>query len=473
MELYKKLVHYQEQNVYPMHMPGHKRNNELCQMINPYEIDITEIDGFDNLHEMGGDIKELSTRLAALYQAGVSFPLINGSTVGILAGILAATKKQDTVLIARNSHKSVYHAAILQELKTEYLYPERLSEQNVNGIITPRKVEEAFQRNKDIRLVAITSPTYEGIVSDIKEIARVVHEHGALLLVDEAHGAHLGFTSYFPKSAVTCGADLIIQSLHKTLPSFTQTAVLHVNNESLEKGVKQYLSMLESSSPSYILMASIDQCVTLLEEKKEELFCRYQENLTYLHRELKKLTTLIDLTDYREDSAIYQLDSSKIVLFSSNPSYHGIDLMQELRDKFHIEMEMAQRDYVLGMTSICDTKEGFDQFLWACHEIDQEQRMYSFNSRKKDAILEQPMCLTKKKEPYEAMDGDKEKVLLEKSMGRVVSDYICIYPPGSPVIVPGEVMSEECIWYLQDAIKLGLTVTGVEKKEDIYLECFR
>ena len=206
-------------------MPGHKRQS--LHFPNPYAIDITEIDGFDNLHHAEGILKEAQERAAELYGSRECFYLINGSTCGLLAAISAAAKRGETVLVARNCHKAVYHALFLRELSANYLYPV-ITENGIMGQITAEQVEEALSQDPTIKTVILTSPTYEGIGSDIGKISTVAHRHGAALIVDEAHGAHFGFGAGFPENAVRQGADAVIMSLHKTLPSFTQTALLHL-----------------------------------------------------------------------------------------------------------------------------------------------------------------------------------------------------------------------------------------------------
>ena len=237
------LEEYAQSDYYPFHMPGHKRKS--LAFPNPYEIDITEIDGFDNLHHATGMIKEAEVRGAELYHSKRCFFLVNGSTCGLLAAISAATRRGDKVLVARNCHKAVYHALYMNELQAEYLYPS-ITKNGIQGQITVEQVQESLYENPDAVAVILTSPTYEGIVSDVAKIAEVCHEHGIPLIVDEAHGAHFGFGGGFPENAVKLGADAVIMSLHKTLPSFTQTALLHLTSDLIdEKRVERYLSIYE------------------------------------------------------------------------------------------------------------------------------------------------------------------------------------------------------------------------------------
>ena len=241
--LYKRLVKYSDSDYYPFHMPGHKRNTDIIDMISPYKIDITEIENFDNLHNANDVIKSLMNRIAKMYGSKRSYILVNGSTCGIMAAISSVVKMGDEIALARNCHKSVYNAVYINKLKCNYIVP-KVNEYGIFGQIEIEDVEEIFNRNPKVKVVVITSPTYEGIVSDIEGIAKYVHKKGGILIVDEAHGAHFKFDNYFPNSAVESGADIVIESIHKTLPAMTQTSILHICSENIdEKKVERFLSI--------------------------------------------------------------------------------------------------------------------------------------------------------------------------------------------------------------------------------------
>lgn len=467
--LYDKLNLYSKEDYYPMHMPGHKRNTELLPMGNPYEIDITEIEGFDNLHQSEGILKQLSLRISSLYRAEKSYPLVNGSTAGILAGISSATNKGDKILMARNSHKSVYHAVILRELEPVYIYPQKVPNIPVNGGIPAAEVEEMLIKHQDIKLVVITSPTYEGIVSDISEIAKIVHKYGAILLVDEAHGAHFGFHEHFPKSAITLGADIIIQSLHKTLPAFTQTAVLHSNKAELNHQIEKHLSIFQSSSPSYLLLAGMDRCISLLEDSSKMLFDAFYDKLETFQQALDKLTKLT-LLDRRiiGRNGIYDLDSSKITVFTGETTYTGHQLSKILSEKFKIVMEMEAKDYILAMTSICDTKEGFDRLEKALLTIDGDSNRIEHKPALTGEIKTKMDLL-----PFKAVECKTEEIKLIASCGRVSAVFISLFPPGSPLLVPGEIINKEILDFIDQAFRDELTITGLHgfKKDEIEVVC--
>ncbi len=488
--LYEKLKIYGKSDAYPFHMPGHKRNTKLMkelmdrdQLFLPYEIDITEIDGFDNLHHAEGILLEAQKRAAALYGAGQSFYLINGSTCGLLASIFACTAQHGKILMARNCHKAVYHAVELRELQTIYLYPQKYQikdpqEKNIwtgkseiNGVISPKDVENALRENKDIQAVVITSPTYDGIVSDVEEIAQIVHKYEKILIVDEAHGAHFGFHPYFPKNSLKKGADLVIHSLHKTLPSMTQTALLHVNKEAdkLTEQVKKYLDIFETSSPSYVFMAGMDQCVQLIKERGNELFEAYAEKLEQFREEIKDVPHihLLPLQNHEK------MDSGKLIIAADG--MNGQELADLLRKEYQLEMEMAAAGYVIALTSIADTQEGFDRLKNALIHISKTistsfVEITEKNERMSREEFQQPEQLLT---ISEADKCEKEIVTLAESKDRVCGEYIYLYPPGIPLVLPGERMTDRLITEILNYQSMGLEIQGIKDYEGKRIEVLK
>ncbi|MCF0124768.1 MAG: aminotransferase class I/II-fold pyridoxal phosphate-dependent enzyme, partial [Clostridia bacterium] len=360
MGLYNKLEEYSKENYCPMHMPGHKRNIELLKNKFPYNIDITEIYGFDDLHNPEGVIKQIEEKAKELYGSKRSFALINGSTCGILAGIRAVVKQNDTILVARNCHKSVYHAIEMNSLKPIYLTP-KINEYGIEESIDSVEVKEKLENNKEIKLIVITSPNYEGYISDIESIVKIAHKQGIPVLVDEAHGAHLKFMKGLEKyEALNSGADIVVQSLHKTLPALTQTAVMHINGELVkEKNIEEQLEVFETSSPSYILMASIEEALDIVKRDGEILFKKYQENLVEFYKKAKKLKNLKIIGN--ETKEIF--DNGKIVVVTENTNITGKELSDILRKEYKIEVEMSSTNYLIAMTSICDSDENFKRLI--------------------------------------------------------------------------------------------------------------
>jgi len=371
--LHEKLKKYLDNDIYPMHMPGHKRNESFMPDFS-CNIDITEIPDFDDLHNPQGVLLETAKLAAKLYKSRESFLLVNGSTVGILAAIGANTKRGDKILAVDNCHWSTTNAAELFDLELVYIEAEIDEMSGVPCSVTPSSVTSALERNPDIKLVSITSPTYEGVISDIASISEVVHSFGALLLVDGAHGAHLGFSDEFPENATTPGADIVVVSLHKTLPALTQCSLLHVCSERVDTcDIKRMLGILQTSSPSYVLMASIDSCLRLLDSDGKRLFHEYKKNLDDFSERIADLKNLSVLC-HGDDSlhcGFYGFDIGKIVINARKAAISGSKLADILRVEHKIEIERVCDDYVIAMTSICDSPEGFVRLADALVAIDE------------------------------------------------------------------------------------------------------
>ena len=503
--LLERLTEYVGSDAYPFHMPGHKRR-EIPDGIpggfpDPYGIDITEIDGFDNLHHAEGILKDAMDEAAAIYGADRSWYLVNGSTCGILSAVFAATENGGKILTARNCHKAVYHAICLNRLEAEYLYPEEITEFGINGGIRAEDVRKALEKDAmrcagnsgdvrgkitKIQAVLITSPTYEGVVSDIRAIADAAHEYGIPLIVDEAHGAHLEYADQchsFPKSALEYGADIVIQSLHKTLPCFTQTAILHVKGKLVDQDrVSRYLSMFQTSSPSYLFMAGMERCIRYMDGDGRNEMIRYEKRLERFMERMEGLQVL-EILD-REICGKYRTvvgwDPSKIVVSTMRAEeFHGEELAETLRRKYHLEMEMTAPEYVIAMTSLMDTEEGFERLGTALLEIDGALRRRMESGRKEKAASETPEGLESKlSHPVrrmlicEAMDADTERTAFQDTVGKVSAEFVYLYPPGIPIIAPGEVFTDAIVEKIVAYKAAGLLVQGpADPDADVILTC--
>lgn len=467
--LLEQLKMYNQTDYYPFHMPGHKRNPQIDYI--PVEIDITEIEGFDNLHHAEGVLKQAQERASRLYGAEESFFLINGSTAGILAAISATVPNGGTILLARNSHKAAYHGAFLRNLKVEYIYPEVLDSYGICGGVNPQEIEKALKNNPAIKAVFITSPTYEGMVSNIEEIADIVHRNGSLLIVDEAHGAHLGIAGEaFPKGALMNHADIVIQSLHKTLPSMTQTAILHVQGSRVNRAsLRKYLQIYQTSSPSYVFMAGMDSCIRLLENRGKELFEQYAKRLEQFYEEVKKLK-FFHVLNPRETvglADIYAMDPSKICIFTSGAAMSGARLYDVLLEKYHLQMEMTAGNYVLAMTSVMDTDDGFKRLSRALHQLDNETAKRQAGYEKQDMLIPKSEAAEVVMTAAEVEGKESEIVSLKESEGKISKEYRYVYPPGVPVLVPGERISRQVLDLLNYYKETDLNVLGQEHGEKV------
>ena len=459
------LDQYSRTDFYPFHMPGHKRRVYTEYLNNPYVVDITEITDFDNLHHAEGIIKENQDMAAELYRVDKTWFLINGSTAGILAAVSACTSRGGKLLMARNCHKAVYHAAYLRGLETSYIYPFCELTCGLNGRIYPDDVEKVLQEEKDIEAVIITSPSYDGVVSDIEKIAEIVHIYGVPLIVDEAHGAHFSFSEYFPTSALNLGADVVIHSLHKTLRAMTQTALLHKkgNRVSADR-LEEFLEIYETSSPSYVLMAGISYCLRFLKEQGKEKFEIFQENLKWVRERLKTMKTLhLVGEELIEKTDIFDLDYSKIIISTENADINGPQLHEVLRRKYHLEMEMEAEQYILALTSVMDSREGFERLVNALLEIDGS--LQSKEEKMKKYTFTDSSNTVKELQTYriwEAVEGDWEIIPLQESRGRVSAEYAYLYPPGIPLLVPGEKISESFLVQAERLKKQGMYFQGLK-----------
>jgi len=442
--LYEYLKIYGESGIYPFHMPGHKRNRDFLDFdTDIVNIDFTEVSATDNLQNPTGILLEAQKKAAKLFGSDESYLLANGSTGGILAAIMSAVNNRQKIIMGRSSHMSAFSAVNLSGAVPVYIYPP-VSEEGIAGPVNPEDIETAFKENPEATAVFVTSPTYEGIVSDIRAIVRIAHNYNAVVIVDEAHGAHFNFHEGFPESAVLSGADIVIQSLHKTLPSLTQTALLHTRGSLCDnRRIRVFLNMVNSSSPSYILMASIGKCLDFLENSRpyfDEYISRL-ENLRKLINELNNFN-LVDENYMRENYKIdlnYNgYDVSKIVLIRAG----GKSIDKRLETEYKLQMEASAENHVLAMTSVADSGEGFVKLIAALEKIDKETPKEEI--RKYGAYPKLKAAITQKQAAFSPV----KKVKLVDSCGLIAAEAITPYPPGVPIVLAGEIITEEALNWL-------------------------
>ena len=482
--LINRLKAYKDSRIYPFHMPGHKRlqlggiKGETARsgmdFPNPFFVDITEVEGFDNLHHAQGILKQSMEWAARVYGADRTWYLINGSTCGILASVCGCTRPGGHILMSRNCHKAAYHAAYINHLRTSYVYPQDLPGLGIQGGILPEDVEKALEEHRDIQAVFIVSPTYDGVVSDVSKIADIVHRKGIPLIVDEAHGAHFRFGKWFPDSALDMGADAVIQSVHKTLPSLTQTALLHIKGNYVNsRNIERYLSIFQSSSPSYVFMASIENSIFVMDRMQRERdsvqMKEYEAHLMDLRRRLAvmKNLRLVD-RDIVGMGGVWDLDVSKIVVSTRGTALSGADLSSILREKYHLEMEMCGADYVTAITTVFDSPEGLQRLGDSLEEIDADVTGTPGSREDGPAVYgmrAQAQCCLR-----EAMESPSRPVLLKGSEGKISAEFVYLYPPGIPILAPGENIARNILDVIEEYIKKGLPIQG---PEDESLETLR
>ncbi len=541
--LAEKLKEYAESDVYPYHMPGHKGNADTGSIFDElHGMDITEIDGFDDLHHATDILKQVQEEAACAFGADRTYYLVGGSTVGILTAVSAAAKPGSELLIARNCHKSVYHAAYLRGLKLHYIVPEYDPQAQIFKPVTAAQVRKALREYPNVRAVLITSPTYEGLVANVGEIAEAVHEKGIPLIVDEAHGAHFGFASCLPSNS-NAWADLVVQSLHKTTKALTQTALLHVNGDRVSAAqVQKYLDIYMTSSPSYLLMASMEEVVADLRDNGEHLYhdfmqkkesflqktadmkvlfayqpvdasenekkCRCTAFRTYTDKNENKSRNIVPHTDVDENGKTdKKADPCKILICSRVREFPGKNLYDILLQKYHLQMELCENNHVLAIMTPYDRQEGFDRLAAALNEIDGElngryrKESCSFGltgelqgqiescelpgsyrrdrcERQLDEYTRQDNTAGESDEeaatflphlPQQAQTlaeswGEGYAVPLGECAGKVSTTFVYQYPPGIPLVVPGEVWDEELVSEVLEKIASGYEMLGIAEK---------
>jgi arginine/lysine/ornithine decarboxylase len=419
--LYGHLREYLARDIYPFHMPGHKRNPAFLPP-DLHTLDVTELDGMDNLHAPEGVIKKLQEKISSIYGSDESFMLVNGSSSGIVAAI-CATCGEDTVLYAdRSCHQSVFHGMVLSGVRPEY-----------------RRMEQAG-------VVLVTCPTYEGQVVNISALAEKVHARKGILIVDEAHGAHFPFHYGFPQHAIRQGADIVINSFHKTLPALNQTAALHLKGSRVDvEKLKFYLRVMQTSSPSYIFMAATDFILDKITGEPHH-FLHYVENLTRLRNALPEQNEKLPVTLFsRRDYEISKL------YFILRTDVDGRRIDKMLADEYGIQLEMSTESTLLAMTGVADIREGFDRLERAVNSLNGKLPFNEEAKVRAHAYQAPEIVLT----PAQALKREAETVPIDDAPGRIAAEFVTEYPPGIPLLVPGERIEPDMIARLKrDRIKV-------------------
>lgn len=370
--LFDRLIEYNNADIYPFCMPGHKRKIKVEGLTDPYIADITEVEGFDDLHKPEGIIRDIMDEAAAVYGCRHVFISVNGSTACNLAAI-TAVPEGGPLLVASNCHRSVFNGLKINRREHILIEPDMLEGTSVCGGISPEAVSRAFAADPGIKALVLTSPTYEGFLSDIRKISEIVHKYGAMLIVDEAHGAHLPFSDGFPESALNLGADIVVQSMHKTMGSLNQTAWLFAPgaDDAFAQELHQDLLMYTTTSPSYLLMASMQEALRRASGAQgREAFEEFLVLLKKYAKEFSKLENIKFIDKSIEGcSSIVAADPSRLVFTSTR--IKGEELMKKVLEH-GVQLERYGADFVTAIASVYDTQEGFERLLAAMKDIDME-----------------------------------------------------------------------------------------------------
>lgn len=459
------LLKHAAQNPVSYHMPGHKgaglyrRLGYEAWLDNFMDCDITEIPGADNLFQAEDIIKDIQDRYAGLYDAYRSYLLVNGTSGGLIASILACIPPGGKLIMARNCHKSVFNALTLGNIRPVYMHTQIDENYGITGEVKVEEVKTLLDENPDAYAVILPSPNYYGICSDIKNIAETVHKAGKILIVDQAHGAHLHFFHKFgagkgmPLSAEQSDADIVVGSTHKTLASFTQSAVLNLCSDRVDRyALEDKLQAIQTTSPSYILMASLDINAEILENHGAALIREWKDNINMFYGRAAKIPGLHIIN-------AGNMDNTKINLDMGAYGITGGQLEQLLIVK-GIYPELNTGNILMCMTGIGNTTDDFNKLINALEEITVEHKLVT-NNKKCSGIL---IPTTGKMHP---VPDKKEYISLEDATGRICAGSIIPYPPGIPFVCPGEEISGETCRYIKHLREAGEKVIGVNDKGQV------
>ena len=463
--LYEAIEKYRAAQVYPFHTPGHKggrgAETELAELMGERALasDVSLMSELDDIHNPTGCLQEAQNLAAQLYGADVTFFAPNGTTGAIHAMLLGTLVPGDKILVPRNAHSSVIGGIILGGLRPVYVMPEYNEELSLSMQVTVEDIAEAFATNNDIGAVLITSPNYYGMTADLPAIARIAHEHKAILLVDEAHGAHLGFSKRLPESALHCGADAVAQSTHKLLGALTQSSMLHIRGERLvSEQVAAAMNLVTTTSPNYLLLASLDCARSQMAAAGKTLVERAIKAANKLRIALVKIPQLKVLDkSIIGQGGVAGLDITKVLVNVRGLGFTGVYVGQELR-RVGIAVELVDRDNILFLLTYADDNKEINEIIGKIvllfMTLVASQRTIMTPANYKLQLPRQVLL------PRVAFYAGKKECLFKEAAGEICAEQISFYPPGIPIIVPGEEITEEIIGYCQELKEAGIPVSG-------------
>ncbi|WP_343345669.1 aminotransferase class I/II-fold pyridoxal phosphate-dependent enzyme [Terrisporobacter petrolearius] len=456
-----KLEELKDDNLTSFHVPGHKTGKifrklgykNILEKI--YTLDTTEIDGTDNLHNAKEIIKQSQDRAARVFNSDKTIYLVNGTTCGIEASIMAVCNPKSKIIVNRDCHQSVINACILGDIEPVYIKSKVCKKTNIIMGVDVEDTKSVIDNNMDAKAIVLTYPTYYGKTFDLKSVCEYAHSKNIIVIVDEAHGAHVQLSDNLPKSAIEQGADIIIQSTHKTLPSFTQSSMMHVKGNRVDKNkIEAMLRFLESSSPSYVLLTSLELAVDIYDKYGIKLMEDLLSNIDNFKSKFENNENIIiDNT----------MDRTKIFISLKELGITGYKLDSTLREKYKIQVELSNYYGVLLICTIGNDEEDFIRLKRALDDL-----ILNISNKKLLEDKNYPESIPEKVlNPRQAFYSDKQSVKLEDSVGKISGEYIIPYPPGISLISPGEIITQEIITYIQEGVKSGMIVSGIK---DVNLE---
>lgn len=468
--LFDAMVALAESRKVSFHTPGHKSGKGISTRFRKFagtkifSIDLTTLDEVDSLHKPRGVIKEAQELAAKAYGADRSYFLVNGTTGGNHAMILAACNPGDTVLVARNAHKSVLAGLILNGSQPVFFSPRVNDRLKILTNVTYEETKRAIDARPEAKVLFLTSPNYYGICCDLPRLISYAHEKGLIVLVDEAHGPHLKFHPELPTSAIEAGADLCVQSTHKIIGGMTQASMLHAKGERIDfTMLTNVLRFVQTTSPSYILMASLDLARMQMATEGEKLLDKAINLAEEARSRINKIPGLSCFgRDEVRDDLNGDLDVTKLTITVKDLGLTGYQASHILNSRHNIQVEMADPFHLLVIISIGDRREDLQRLVEALREISKTPAAPTAAP-----LLEKIGCPLFLNEaaitPREAFFADHHYLPLEKAPGEISSEIVTVYPPGIPVLIPGEAISREAVDYLREMAEAGATIDGLDE----------
>lgn len=458
---------YVEDGAVGFHTPGHKQGKgmdaEFFDLVTPLGLktEVSLMEELDDLHEPAMCIKEAQDLAAELYNADSSYFVINGTTGAIHAMIMAAVNPGDKIIIPRNAHRSVIGGVILNGAEPIFVLPEVDIELGIAMAVSPEQIEQAIKEHPDAKAVLVVYPTYYGVASDIEKIASIVHKNKMLLLVDEAHGPHLKFSNYLPIQAMDAGADIVAQSTHKILGAMTQCSMLHARHHRIDvQKLKTMISLVQSTSPNYLLLASLDVARRQMAVEGKALLKRAVDLSIWLRNEINKIEGLYCFGEEKLGAqGAYALDITKLTVTVKGLYMTGAEAEKILRCKYKIQVELSDLYNILFILSYADGQREAETLLMALRKLAEEVKQNSTPINALACVI-YPYKILTKQSPRQALFAVKREMQFHESAGCICGEMITFYPPGIPLICPGEVITQELIDYCKMMQQSGLKVVG-------------
>ena len=449
--------------IVPFDVPGHKRGRgtpELTAFLGEscMTVDVNSMKPLDNLCHPVSVIREAEELAADAFGAGHAFFMVNGTTSAVQAMVLSACKKGEKIILPRNVHRSVINALVLNGAIPVYVNPAVNHQLGISLGMSVRDVEQAVRKHPDAKAILVNNPTYYGICSDLKTIVKIAHDHQMLALVDEAHGTHFYFGEHFPVTAMAAGADLAAVSMHKSGGSLTQSSFLLLSDKMREGYVRQIINLTQTTSGSYLLLSSLDLSRKNLALHGVEIFDRVSRMAQYAREEINQIGGYYAYAkELCNGDSIFDFDVTKLSINTLDIGLAGIEVYDILRDDYDIQAEFGDIGNILAYISIGDRKQNLERLVGALSEI--RRRFQKDRSGLLEVEYISPVVLCS---PQEAFYSEKIAVPLEQSVGYICSEFVMCYPPGIPILAPGEQITEEILEYILYAKEKGCFMTGPE-----------